>query len=234
MSASEHQRYRFGPLERRGLIGSLRPAQVIVIAVSLTGGVILMRALSSGAGVVAALALALARGRVLLLADQRPLGRGVAADRRAGTRARHALGRHVQLSPAPQAGARLDGGRTAGAGRRAPRGRRATSSCSPRRSTARRSAWSRIAARASYTAVLAVQGDVVRAPRPRRAGEHGRPAGAACSRVSPARASPVSRIQWVERTVPADGDEIGRYLGEAWDRDAVAARLARRCSPTSS
>ena len=34
--------------------------------------------------------------------------------------------------------------------------------------------------------------------------------------------SPVSRIQWVERTVPADGDEIGRYLGEAWERDAVA------------
>src|SRR5262245_40982861 len=33
--------------------------------------------------------------------------------------------------------------------------------------------------------------------------------------------SPVSRIQWVERTVPADGDEIGRYLGEAWTRDAV-------------
>src|SRR5205823_13055285 len=32
----------------------------------------------------------------------------------------------------------------------------------------------------------------------------------------------VCRIQWVERTVPADGDEIGRYLGEAWARDAVA------------
>jgi hypothetical protein len=31
----------------------------------------------------------------------------------------------------------------------------------------------------------------------------------------------VSRIQWVERTVPADGDEIGRYLGEAWTRDVV-------------
>jgi hypothetical protein len=33
--------------------------------------------------------------------------------------------------------------------------------------------------------------------------------------------SPVSRIQWVERTVPADGDEVGRYLGEAWAREAV-------------
>jgi hypothetical protein len=32
----------------------------------------------------------------------------------------------------------------------------------------------------------------------------------------------VSRIQWLERTVPADGEEVGRYLGEAWARDAVA------------
>ena len=31
----------------------------------------------------------------------------------------------------------------------------------------------------------------------------------------------MSRIQWLERTVPADGDEIGRYLGEAWARDTV-------------
>ena len=32
---------------------------------------------------------------------------------------------------------------------------------------------------------------------------------------------PVSRVQWIERTVPADGDEIGRYLGNGWDRPAV-------------
>ena len=59
MNASVYQRYRFGPLERRGLIGSLRPAQVILIAASLTAGVILMRTLASGTGAVAALALAL-------------------------------------------------------------------------------------------------------------------------------------------------------------------------------
>src|SRR5262245_36127407 len=33
--------------------------------------------------------------------------------------------------------------------------------------------------------------------------------------------SPVSRIQWLERTVPADGEEVGRYLGEAWNRGTV-------------
>src|SRR3954462_9493579 len=59
MSTNEHRRYRFGPLERRGLIGSLRPAQVLVIAASLTVGVILMRALTGGTGVVSALVLAL-------------------------------------------------------------------------------------------------------------------------------------------------------------------------------
>jgi len=30
--------------------------------------------------------------------------------------------------------------------------------------------------------------------------------------------SPVSRVQWLERSVPADGDEIGRYLAEARDQ----------------
>jgi hypothetical protein len=29
---------------------------------------------------------------------------------------------------------------------------------------------------------------------------------------------PVSRIQWIERSLPADGDEIGRYLAEARDQ----------------
>ena len=42
MPESEIRRYRFGPLERRGLIGSLRATQVIPMAVSLadpdTGG----------------------------------------------------------------------------------------------------------------------------------------------------------------------------------------------------
>ena len=59
MSTHEHQRYRFGPLERRGLIGSLRPTQVIVIAASLTGGVVSMRVLTGGAGIFSALVLAL-------------------------------------------------------------------------------------------------------------------------------------------------------------------------------
>ncbi|MEZ5101234.1 MAG: SCO6880 family protein, partial [Thermoleophilia bacterium] len=60
MSAPEQRRYRFGPLERRSVIGSLRVTQVAVLAVSLGTGVVLMRTLASGAGVAAALVVVLA------------------------------------------------------------------------------------------------------------------------------------------------------------------------------
>src|SRR5881392_773831 len=60
MPDQEAQRYRFGPLERRGVIGSLRPGQVFVIASSLAGAVVLMRLLAGGPGLLAAFALAVA------------------------------------------------------------------------------------------------------------------------------------------------------------------------------
>ncbi|HEV8053834.1 MAG TPA: hypothetical protein VGP30_03295, partial [Candidatus Limnocylindrales bacterium] len=105
MSTGEHRRYRFGPLERRGLIGSLRPSQVFIIAASLTGAVILMRSLSSGTGVAAALALVLASVVFCFW----PIS-GRSAEEWLPIVGRHAArrfrGRHVQLSPAPQAGTR--------------------------------------------------------------------------------------------------------------------------------
>src|SRR5216117_1035280 len=106
MSTSEYQRYRFGPLERRGLIGSLRPTQVILIAASLTGAVILMRALSSGIGVVSALALAL----LMVAFCFWPIS-GRSAEAWLPIVGRHSaawmLGRRIRRSPAPQAGTRL-------------------------------------------------------------------------------------------------------------------------------
>src|SRR5262249_21724331 len=50
----------FGPLERRGLIGSLRPGQVLAIAGSLVLSVLLLRSLPGAPGLFAALGLALA------------------------------------------------------------------------------------------------------------------------------------------------------------------------------
>ncbi len=81
MSETEMRRYRFGPLERRGLIGSLRATQVIPMAVSLAAAVVLMRALpGGGGGSCRPRARPRSRG-LLLLAAERAFGRGVAAHR---------------------------------------------------------------------------------------------------------------------------------------------------------
>jgi len=219
VSTREHQRYRFGPLERRGLIGSLRPTQVFVIGGSLTGAVILMRSLSSGTGVAAAVTLSLIgvvfcfwpiNGRSA--EEWLPIVGHYAAQR--------LRGRQVRLSPAPQAGAR-----TTTAGRPEPiaalpeAARDLELLAAPFQGETVGVIKDRRAH--TYTAVLAVR--VTSFGLLDRAEQESRQAGWGGVLTGLAReGSPVSRIQWVERTVPADGDEVGRYLGEAWDRDAVA------------
>ena len=219
MSAGEYQRYRFGPLERRGLIGSLQPAQVILIALSLTLGVVLMRTLASGVGVLAALALALFAIAFCFW----PIG-GRSCESWLPIVARHlaarALGSHVRRSPAPLAGARLAADARPEAIAALPEvGRNLELLAAPFQGDVVGVLKDRRVR--TYTAVLAVRvtsfGLLDRAEQEaRQAGWGGVLAGLARE------GSPVSRIQWVERTVPADGDEIGRYLGEAWAREAVS------------
>ena len=218
MSAGEYRRYRFGPLERRGLIGSLRPGQVIVVAASLAGGVILMRTLASGAGMVTAVVLVLA---AVAFCFWPVAGRPVEAWLPIVARhtRRRALRRRLERSPAPQAGARPGAdGRPEPVAALPAVGRELELLAVPFHGDVvgvlkdRRTR--------SYTAVLAVRvtsfGLLDRAEQEaRQAGWGGVLAGLARE------GSPVSRIQWLERTVPADGDEVGRYLGEAWARDTV-------------
>src|SRR3954471_3729382 len=218
MSTNEHRRYRFGPLERRGLIGSLRPAQVLVIAASLTVGVILMRALTGGTGVIAALVLVLVAVAFCFWPIE---GRSIeewlpVVARHAFRRAR---GRNVQLSPAPQAGARTGAdGRPEAIAALPEAARDLELLAAPLHGDTVGVIKDRRAH--TYTAALAVTvtsfGLLDRAEQEsRQAGWGGVLAGLARE------GSPVSRIQWIERTVPAHGDEIGRYLGEAWDRDSA-------------
>jgi hypothetical protein len=218
VSASGYQRYRFGPLERRGLIGSLRPAQVILVAVSLTGAVILMRTLSSGIGMVAALALVLlAVAFCFWPISGRPAEAWLPIVGRHASR--RATGRHVQRSPAPQAGVRpAADGRPEPVAALPEIGRELELLAAPFHDETVGVLKDRRAR--SYTAALAVRvssfGLLDRVEQEaRQAGWGGVLAGLARE------GSPVSRIQWVERTVPADGDEVGRYLGEAWARDTV-------------
>jgi hypothetical protein len=218
MSTSEYSRYRFGPLERRGVIGSLRPTQVIVMAASLAGSVILLRTLSSGVGVVAALALSLLAVAFCFwpIAGRSAEAWLPIAGRHA---ARVALGNQVQRSPAPQAGVRpAADGRPEAITVLPEAGRELELLAAPFRGETVGVLKDRRAR--SYTAVLAVRvasfGLLARVEQEaRQAGWGGVLAGLARE------GSPVSRIQWLERTVPADGDEVGRYLGEAWARDTV-------------
>jgi hypothetical protein len=218
VSASDYRRYRFGPLERRGVIGSLRPAQVIVMASSLGGSVILLRMVSSGVGFVAALALSLLAGGFCFW----PVG-GRSAQAWLPIVGRHGarvvFGDRVQRSPAPQAGVwSAERGRPESVAALPAVGRELQLLAAPFRGEMVGVFKDRRAR--AYTAVLAVRvasfglldGSEQEA---RQAGWGGVLAGLARE------GSPVNRIQWLERTVPADGEEVGRYLGEAWSRETV-------------
>src|SRR5919106_148296 len=101
--AGAARRYRFGPLERRGLVGSLRPLQVFVLAAAMTTGVVLMRLLPTGVGVLAAGALVVASlGFCFWPIAGRPAESWLPVV--GGFTLRHARGRHRHFSAAPQAG----------------------------------------------------------------------------------------------------------------------------------
>jgi hypothetical protein len=218
VAKDEARRYRFGPLERRGLIGSLRPAQLVIIAAALVGAVLLMRFLPAGAGIFSALALALAATAVCFW----PVA-GRPAEEWLPVAARHAAQRarrtHRYLSGAPEAGVSVEAsGRPAPAVSPPRAGQGLELLAAPLGGESVGVIKDRAAR--SFTAALAVRvtsfGLLDRAEQEvRLAGWGGVLAGLARE------GSPVNRIQWVERTVPADGDEIGRYLGEAWDGNAA-------------
>lgn len=220
MAEREGRRYRFGPLERRGLVGSLRPAQAIVLAASLAAGVLAMRLLSSGAGVLLAIVVVVA---ALAFCFWPVAGRSAEEWLPISGRflARRAGGQNRRLSPAPQ-----DGMSGAGDGRPRPAISLPPAAgglevlAAPFRGESVGVVKDRRAR--TYTAALAVR--VASFGLLDRAEQESRQASWGTVLSSLAReGSPVGRIQWIERTVPADGDEIGRYLGESWDRGAAPA-----------
>jgi len=220
MPEKEARRYRFGPLERRGLIGSLRPGQVLIAALGLGGGLVVLRTLGSGSGVTAAIAIVLAAAALCFW----PIA-GRSAEEWLPIVARQAVGRarghHRHRSGAPREGVRVP----AGGGRPEP-AVSLPAACEGLELLSfplRGSPVGVIADRRArtFTAALAVK--VTSFGLLDRSEQEARQAGWGSVLAGLAReGSPVSRIQWVERTVPADGDEIGRYLGEAWNRGAVA------------
>jgi Putative type VII ESX secretion system translocon, EccE len=204
-------RYRFGPLERRGLIGSLRPGQLAVLGSAVLATVVVVQALRNGIGLgLATLLLTLGALGTFVPMYGRTLNEWVPVV--AVFMARRVRGRHRYRSGAPEAGTRFKGGdepvklpdsigkvellafpyRGVELGVIADRAHGTFSAV--------------IQARAR-SFVLLDPADKAH----RLAGWAGVVAGLARE------GSPISRIQWIERTAPDDPDALGRYLREAID-----------------
>jgi hypothetical protein len=195
--SGERTTYRFGPLERRGLLGPVRAGQAVILAL---GAVLAIATLDSapslGGAVFAAAALGLATSLTTLplasrTADQWAPVAGVFA-------ARRLTGRLRFRSPAPATGGAPAPPPALGDVRIAElnyRGRPlgVLSERSGRRLTAV------LACRVVAFALLDPEA------QERRLARWGLV-------LSGAAGGPVRRIQWIERTVPARGDELARWL----------------------
>ncbi|HYT25878.1 MAG TPA: SCO6880 family protein [Actinomycetota bacterium] len=211
MRSAPEVRYRFGPLERRGLIGSLRPGQLAVLGAALLLTILIVQAMKSGAG--------LGLGTVVLagggLASFVPVG-GRSLNEwipvAASFLGRRVTGRGRFRSRAPQAGTRFKGGDV-------PVGLpdsigKVELIAFPFRGVE----LGVIADRANGTYTATVQARARSFVLLDPADKASRLAGWAGVVAGLAReGSPISRVQWIERTVPDDRNGLGRYLREAMD-----------------
>jgi hypothetical protein len=204
-------RYRFGPLERRGWIGALRPGQLAILSTAVFLTILAVQALKSGVGLFLGV-LILSFGALLTFVPLygRPLNEWVPV---IGVfMARKATGRSRFRSRAPEAGTRFAGGDEAV---KLPDSiGRVELLAFPFRGVE----LGVLADRTNHTFSAVIQArarsfvllDPVDKAH-RLAGWAGVIAGLARE------GSPISRVQWIERTAPDDPDALSRYLREAID-----------------
>jgi hypothetical protein len=195
--------YRFGPLERRGVFGAVRPAQALIIAV---GALIAIGVLDQAPSAVGALIATAVFGCAVVLALA-PIGRRTAQEWgpiSARFLGRRAVGRTSFRSAAPVTGAAR--------AEPPPPAREVTITEAPYRDRMIGVISERRGRR--LTAVLAcrVVSFTLLDPdaQERRLARWGLV-------LSGAAGTAVRRIQWIERTVPAQGDELARWV--AAERD---------------
>lgn len=212
---SGSRRYRFGPLEEARVLGPLRPAQVIVLAIGGALGLAAIYALGQWIGMILAIALLGGAGAAIGLPIE-----GRTLDRWAPIGLRWALrgsGRKRGFRSAlPGAGVLSDGSPELAA----PSLPRELAGLEllevPYGSDRLGVIWDRAAG--TYTAAIAV-----------RAGAFGLRDGSEQERKLEAWGellsgltrddSPVRRLQWIERTLPARSDELAAYLQAERDRE---------------
>lgn len=213
---SARRRYRFGPLEEPRLLGPLRPGQVGLLALAGILGLGSIQVLGQWAGMVAAvLALAGAGAAVSLPIEGRTLDRWAPIALRWGLRS--GARRQGFRSALPGAGFDADGRPPDLAAPSLPSELAGLALLEvPYGGDRLGVIWDRAAG--TYTAAIAV-----------RAGAFGLRDGAEKERKleawgevlsSIARdGSPVRRLQWIERTLPARPDELAAYLQAERDRE---------------
>jgi hypothetical protein len=211
--------YSFGPLERRGLFGGVSTGQVVALASGAVAAIVALdRAPSAGGAMAALLACTIAAGTAFL-----PVG-GRSLQEWLPIASSFVLGRlrggHRFRSPAPAAGAI-----SRGLGTRAVTLRRSDpASATPERlrgvrilgAAHRDAAIGALSERAGrrLTAVLACRVSAFslldREAQERRLARWGLV-------LSGAGGTPVRRLQWIERTAPAQGDELARWMHDERD-----------------
>jgi Putative type VII ESX secretion system translocon, EccE len=204
-------RYRFGPLERRGWVGSLRPGQLVVLSAAVFLTILVVQAFRSGFGLgLAVLVLSLGGLGTFVPLHGRTLNEWLPV---VGIfMARRASGRHRYRSGAPEAGTRFGGGDEPV---KLPDSIGKVELLSfPFRGVELGVLADRAAG--TYSAVIQARARsfVLLDPADkahRLAGWAGVIAGLARE------GSPISRVQWIERTAPDDPDALSRYLRDAID-----------------
>ena len=203
----ERLAYRFGPLERRGLLGPLRLGQVVAIGGALVLAVELLDRIGGGPGVLSAVLLLLCAIAVATapiagrtIEEWTPVAVAFGARSVGGRRFRSGLptaGRSANAAPALELPRELRGvelvsiehhGRALGA-LAERRGRLLTPV---------------LACQALSFALLDAE------VQERRLAQWG-------TVLATAASQPIRRLQWIERTAPAQGDELARWLHSARD-----------------
>lgn len=214
MSDGRRTTYRFGPVERRGLLGPVRAGQALVVGAATLGAVGLIDLNPSSTGlVVAVLLVALAVATVVApVAGRTPGGWAPVAG---AFLLRHLHQRRGFRSCAPREGVRLSaltGGRAAPRATpppgleaieivELPQGARRLGALAERNG---RRLTVVLACRVLSFALLDAEAQERRLTRWGQV-------------LASLAGSPVHRLQWLERTAPAQGDELARWLHEARD-----------------
>lgn len=236
--SSDARRYRFGPLERRGLVGGLRTAQVVVIGVTLVLVIVLLQ-ISRGTPMVLAVLLVIVAAAGFCFApvagrtseQWTPILWAWVA--RGGSRGR----RFRSATPTSGRRARMRSVHSQnGNGPEEPAAQPSPEMVSLPPELAGVSLLAvplhgeeigvlKDNGAKTYTGVIAVRvrsfGLLDQIEQERRLAGWGSVLAGLARETSPVR-----RIQWLERTVPADGDQIARYLQE--ERDTTVPLTASR------